>query len=61
VVIGKDKKIASTHDGYAPGDEAKLRVEVEALLGIGDPPDTAAPAADDAAPAADDAAPAQPE
>lgn len=47
VVIGKDKRIHSTHDGYAPGDEAKLRVEVEALLGIGDPPGDPGPAAAD--------------
>ena len=39
-VIGKDKKIHSTHVGYSPGDETKVKAEVEALLGIGDAPDT---------------------
>ncbi len=38
VVIGRDGAIHSKHEGYAPGDEVKLKVEVEALLGIGDPP-----------------------
>ena len=38
VVIGQDGNIHSTHEGYSPGDEAKLKAEVEALLGIGDPP-----------------------
>ena len=38
VVIGKDGAVHSKHEGYAPGDEVKLKVEVEALLGIGDPP-----------------------
>lgn len=55
VVIGKDKKIHSTHDGYAPGDEARLRTEVEALLGIGDPPGDAAVVSGGAAEATGDA------
>ncbi len=38
-IIGKDKKIHATHVGYSPGDETKLRAEVEALLGVGDAPD----------------------
>lgn len=42
VVIGKDKRIHSVHEGYAPGDEVKLKAEVEALLGIGDPPSSSA-------------------
>ncbi len=41
VVIGKDGKIHQTHEGYEPGDEVKLKAEVEALLGIGDAPDSA--------------------
>jgi len=41
VVIGKDGKIHETHEGYEAGDEVKLRAEVEALLGIGDAPDSA--------------------
>jgi peroxiredoxin len=38
VVIGRDGTIHSKHEGYAPGDEVKLKAEVEALLGIGDAP-----------------------
>jgi len=38
VVIGKDGNIHTTHEGYSPGDEVKLKAEVEALLGIGDAP-----------------------
>jgi len=38
VVIGKDGNIHSSHEGYSPGDEAKLKTEVEALLGVGDAP-----------------------
>jgi len=44
VVIGKDGAIHSLHEGYAPGDEVKLKAEVEALLGIGDPPSEQPPA-----------------
>ena len=41
VVIDRDGNIHTTHEGYSPGDEAKLKAEVEALLGVGDAPDTA--------------------
>ncbi len=41
VVIGRDGTIHSQHEGYAPGDEVKLKAEVEALLGIGDAPSSA--------------------
>lgn len=34
VVIGKDKNIHSTHEGYSPGDEEALKAEVMQLLGL---------------------------
>ncbi len=35
VVVGKDGRIKSVHTGYTPGDEVKLRAEVEAELSLG--------------------------
>jgi peroxiredoxin len=33
LVIGKDRTIRFTHEGYAPGDETKLEQEILGLLG----------------------------
>jgi peroxiredoxin len=41
VIIDQKGQIQDTHAGYEPGDEVKLKAQVEALLGIGDAPDTA--------------------
>lgn len=42
VIIDQKGVIQETHDGYEPGDEVELKAKVEALLGIGDAPDSAA-------------------
>lgn len=42
VIVDQKGEIVDNHAGYEPGDEVALKAKVEALLGIGDAPDSAA-------------------